>query len=803
MGVKLAILVMATTIVVRAQDVEDADQAARERFATAVGTVRVIDGEGRPVAGVPVGAYFPLGDREIAAVIGTDYAVSRSGMPPLDVVGETAADGRCRLPIQYGGMPLAIVSLIVGPRRQSVDFRIRAPFANPPSRRFLIHDLGSDDIVLTLPRSIRLRVKIVAADGSIDQRPSRVGIERLDPGPANSSLDGRLSPATGAVVVPAKAGIAEFPFVGQGQTVVVSARIHGEDTVRFREIAIAAAVDAPEIVVSLGPTDIDRDVVWSARLIGQGDRPLAHRDVELRFRTADSLVDRTKLETEPRIAAPSIVRARTDENGRLDVALNGVADPGPWIETAVEIDVMNSRLGVPELATTIFAKRGLRRGRDDFGDVRVTSSTFYFAGVVVDELGRPIAGAHVSVSSLEFGVFGMRVPQPSRNGREFAYIQWTPIEGGSATSRADGFFALTGSPRRGPFLVSCEKLGFLETEPVLLDRAPNIGNLRMRSAAVVEGRVILDGKVPREFVTINVDGKFDAFMPRRALAPRWSADFLFDAFTRGVDYPIEADGRIVIPALPKGFAAISVRVSAMKFVKVENVQLDPGVVVRPPELSSVDLRGRTKTYRFVVKDEKGNPIEGASVGFFSRDMSRGPARAGTDASGRCSLVTLGDAPPEFFVSGPTSRRPWRDLNVTPVAEETEVILERPDVVTVKVTNVRALPRAPYFMSVVFDRENAEKSEKVPFLSSAFGSSPRGAVIDGSGVGTVALPEAGRYAVKVVIGVIMPDLGWDVPVEFNGPTTVDLAADGNDTVEIEVTGDAWLKAVQSASRSLFQ
>lgn len=799
----ILVAVAATAIVARAQDWSEAEEEARAGYATAIGNVRVVDTDGHGVAGVPVAAFFPLGDREIAAVLGTDHAISRVGVPPLDVVAETDADGRCHLPIQYGGMPLAMISAIVGFRRQSVEFRIRAPFAAPPSRRILIHELGTGDVLLTLPRSTRLKVKLIRADGTSDNRPARVGIERLDLRRSPRTGESHDLPSTGAVVHPTTDGIAEFPFVGLGQTILVSARIHGDDAVRFRELVIAADSDMSEIVVPLGPGDVSRDVTWTARLIGNGDRPLAHRDVELQIQKRALLVDREKLFDESDSGSLCKVRARTDGDGRLEVALSGVADPGPWIETSVDIEVMNPTSGAPDLAAALTVSRGLRRGRDDFGDLRVSRGAFFYSGVVVDDRDRPIAGARVSLARLEFGVFGMNVPRPTAFGRELAYAAWNPVGGAVATTNADGFFALFGPPRSGRFLLNCEKRGYLQPEPVLFDRAPRMGNVRMRSAAVVEGQVILEKDVPKEFVTINVDGKFDQPIPRYSMSPRWSADFVFERFTRGIDFPIDTDGRILIPALPQGLATVSVRVSAMTALKSQNVQLDPGVVARPADLSSVDLRGRTKSYRFVVKDENGNPIDGARVGFFARDMVRGPVCSFTDEEGRCALVTLGEEPIDVFVVGPKSSGPWIKPRITPVAHETEVILKRLKVVTVKVGNPLALPRAPYFVSVVFDREEAKGSNERTRLFGAFGASNRGAVIDGSGAGTVAVPEAGRYSVKVVIGVIMPDLGWDVPVDYIGPTTVDLAADGKDTVEIEVTGDAWLKAVKSATGALFK
>jgi hypothetical protein len=49
---------------------------------------------------------------------------------------------------------------------------------------------------------------------------------------------------------------------------------------------------------------------------------------------------------------------------------------------------------------------------------------------------------------------------------------------------------------------------------------------------------------------------------------------------------------------------------------------------------------------------------------------------------------------------------------------------------------------------------------------------------------------------------MPDCGWDIPVEFAGPTTIDLAADGNDAIAIDVEDSAIDAAIKKAVESTF-
>ncbi|MCA9321363.1 MAG: hypothetical protein KDB53_11540, partial [Planctomycetes bacterium] len=312
------------------------------------------------------------------------------------------------------------------------------------------------------------------------------------------------------------------------------------------------------------------------------------------------------------------------------------------------------------------------------------------------------------------------------------------------------------------------------------------------------GRVLLDEGIATGAITVNLAGEFERDIRQPPTAPAWSADAVLELITHGRDQDIGPDGHFEFEAIPAGEAVVTVYASQTEVFKSRPITLRRGDSASPKELAAIDLRGLLTTRRIAVADASSKPIDGALVRFWSDDMRQGPVETLTDEQGIAHVTSVGNKPINLHIKGPPEGN-WTPASLESVAATATATLQHPPMVRVTIKNPEALPRPPYFLSCVLTPVDIQDDDK----RSPFGMSESGAIFDGTGVGEVAVEKPGKYEVRMNVWAIMPDLGWDCPLEFEGPHIVELAGDGSDHFQIDVARGAWIDAISQTTRIVFR
>jgi 5-hydroxyisourate hydrolase-like protein (transthyretin family) len=254
------------------------------------------------------------------------------------------------------------------------------------------------------------------------------------------------------------------------------------------------------------------------------------------------------------------------------------------------------------------------------------------SGVVVDEAGRPVAGASLVASFLPDRLRGIKGYTAYRSG-------------GFARSATSGRFRLSGLLAGIAYELRIGREGFAPARMELPVReagkpAPDL-RIVLRAGRTLFGSVIDGGRRPVAGARVSLRPAAPTSLQARLSAAQFS-----NQTARSLEVPTDAAGRFEIKNLVAGAFDLTVRARGFAPLTVPALAVpegkgatDAGTVMLAPGAS---IRGR-------VADPKGNPIDGAEVYGKSRDELRRslgedpePADAVTAADG--SFV-LEDRPP--------------------------------------------------------------------------------------------------------------------------------------------------------------
>lgn len=302
--------------------------------------VRVLDADGRPAAGVPLGCGVNWGLHEA---------------PPARA--ETTADG------------LACFVDAPASRRAfdgNVELRVLLPFAEPVRATLDRPYVRDAPFEVRLPPTGGVHVRV---DGAPDADPARVFVRRARANPS----DGKTHPE---VELELERGEARCERVGLGLELEVEveatwgrsftrlARVHGPERAGETVEAALSFADFPCVALRL--------------LDARGDAVDRSTMIELLTDAPDGPASRMR-------------RRFVPVDGRIEVLLPDPLRAGGRRFLRLSLD--DERIAIVDLS------RALPTGRTDLGDVRIGDGPIVAEGIVVDARGAPIAGANVRVEA--------------------------------------------------------------------------------------------------------------------------------------------------------------------------------------------------------------------------------------------------------------------------------------------------------------------------------------------------------------------------------------------------------------------
>lgn len=417
--------------------------------------VRTLDGDGRPLGGVPV-ALIQKGPQ---------------GNMVVDTATTGSADGIADLayPVAQGSTPaseLVAITAFPGGEAPTVELKETDP----------IHSVD-----LVLPRTGSVEVRIVGTDGQAWLRPCGVGVFAVPAVGMASSIPGalRLSVVDG--------GHHLFPFVGLGRRLQVSVVPPESDLV-------SAQCEGP------GPTKSGETTVFTVRL-GQRRQKLVGRALDASRRPLAGLTITIRADRDDGEAFDHHVGTeRTGSGGEFEVLpsepirkeskarLVCEIGQGSSSEKTVSLAVEDLRWGdVIELGDLVF----------DVEPIEVLAG-----GRVLDPLGEPLSGAKVVLFSKFF--------EDPRTGE----CVWTEVHQVTATADRNGCFEVRGARPKESLGLAASKRPYV-SEDVVPIRAGESGiRLQLTESGALEGSVVPPVGIPPQQIEILVRG-CDADVTRR------------------------------------------------------------------------------------------------------------------------------------------------------------------------------------------------------------------------------------------------------------------------------------------------
>lgn len=629
--------------------------------------ITVVDRFGLPRGGVPVEVQF-RGRRVLtgmSAVSGVEDGVVRFSHVPAH-----AARGRAH---QVRGV-LAVLT---------------AADEAAATEWFDVTKLPSAPVPLTAPALGRLEVHLLDSDGERLEAPARVllihltrevgedGTERFVHGEEEPSRSARVAggeePLVAMVALGETINVGAEPESGypkQGQQVTVTPSTRVE--LRFRAYA----------------------AVLNGRFLDADDRPLALEQVRaVLYRGAP----------EGGLMYPASKPLRTDFEGCFRFPLPASREfEATWAELAVA--TVSEPGGVPCEARAAIELPSVY-GDCAIGDLRGEARPLLFAGRVVDEGGRPVAGASIevqrhfdTVSSSTFEVRPTSTPAPD------------------LLTKADdaGHFVVYGREDGFGFTAHADHRDFSRGGRVSVSPGQEDVVLEIRTTGEIRGSLVTaEGIEARDYLVVEAE-------------PEGSET------ARPVKGRVRKSDTFVIGGVSAGRHTVVVRGEGMKveLVRIPGVLVETDETTTDPRLQRIDLRDRLLRYHLEVVDSAGAPADRAEVRYRTagaKDERYSYERA--DLQGQVEFVAPGPA-----VDIRVLYDDHRLLEMEDVGPDRRVVLER----GIPVRLVIAHPRSSIdeFQLVLTPLAGLDQRRR-RLTWSDFPSSA-----------TAHLPEPGRYQVGI-------------------------------------------------------
>ncbi len=401
---------------------------------------RVVDGAGRPVAGMTVALRRRLG------ATSADFFQESSdedGLASFLLPGAILDEG--------ANTEYALGLSIVGGDPVEVPLDLAA--------------LPSEPIRLVVPDDVgRVEVYVVEEDGRAPTVPTQVGLRPLD---GEEEGPGAVRRVTMALL---QDGRAVFEGVRTGTRLHVEAGILGGERRAERE---GYGPETPGATARFDLVLREERPILVGRILNEEGRP--GKGVRLE----------THLEEVMETGSSSIGgQVKCDAEGRFRIVLQNPYREG---STRTLRLVVPARRGKPERDVVVDLSRSFPPGENELGDLVVRPAPLLASGRVVDPQGNPVGGAQVHVES--FSVHGPTADDGA----------WFPIARIQAETDAEGRFELRGRVE-GRLRVVATHPAFMAGDAEIVPGTRDVV-LRLSPARELLGRVLLpDGIDPHALI---------------------------------------------------------------------------------------------------------------------------------------------------------------------------------------------------------------------------------------------------------------------------------------------------------------
>jgi hypothetical protein len=528
-------------------------------------TARVIDAAGEAVAGVLVAIQSTAGS----------YVHNR-GSQRTNAQGATTFRDLCTL---------------IDPKQAGQKFFLRLDVptdlasGNEIQRVELTEEVyDAEEIVFTLPEAGGVRITILNSKGEISDEGGSVSLSLAE------SISG--SPANFHLVEDVIDGVAEFPFVGLGTSLLVEYQV--KDGGNGDGIELVGPLQAGEwIAASITKTD------WPY-LTGVLLDPDGNPWVESNFRLT---VERVYRMGQSNYGS----NLKTDSEGRFRYDLpqstpNRMPKSQRGVATA---DI--SGYGKCE-ASFDFPTEPLP-GENDVGVFILSKSHLLISGRVLDEEGNPIPTALVEIQY-------KKKKEPATGTSLRLSSRQRSIEG---KVKRNGEFGIFGEiPDASQYTLQIKADGYQTlTQEITLGQEGLV--FRLVDAGVLMGSILLDPGIDHGLFRIQFQQKGKRY--ERISIQATDNPNLLQLRSEGksdAPYSLEIETRL-----------------GDELLMLDNLFLTPGEELRPPELQPLDLRGKLIQIHIALQDLKGNRIRGN----LSIEKERGSAGMGVNGGGATLLST--------------------------------------------------------------------------------------------------------------------------------------------------------------------
>lgn len=401
--------------------------------------VQVVDGSGRPLAGVPI-ALRNRGENGFAH----DLVRSLTREPDGIAVLPHAAFGA---PYRLRGRPIVAARALVEPAAEvELD----------------LDDLPGDPVRLVLEATGACEVHVVDVDGKPYRGALDVALRLKGPGEDQEPFHSRVRRSNGGERRWRVEGpTVLFDHVEPGRELVANVTRSGSSVSREATgPGPRAAGERVRLTVRLG----SGVAVLRGRLIGLDGSPLAARTF------------RSRIEVDPSDFLDENLGVKSGADGGFQVDASPCDDPGRSAWVAVSITDESGA----EIASARKPLQGeLGAGVHELGDFVLVETPVLASGVVLDAEGRAVRGAQV-------------IPSIQRSfGDGGGQSWWEPLSANAATTGPDGTFRIRSSAKSGSLSLAARK-GTLEADPVRVESGAGDVVIVLGATGSIAGTVLLD-----------------------------------------------------------------------------------------------------------------------------------------------------------------------------------------------------------------------------------------------------------------------------------------------------------------------